>query len=138
MNQGLTSVPGLVSTWNLDGTAGCLGPMSLAPTSAATLGNLNFGVVCTQTPANAIAVWGLTLGTLPAPFPVLGVGIWIDPTVLVTATASANGLGAMRLGVPIPATAPLGFTLATQALVLDPCGSQGFTASNALTIVVQP
>jgi hypothetical protein len=29
-----------------------------------------------------------------------------------------------------------GFVFATQALVLDPCGSQGFTASNALSMVV--
>lgn len=177
MNLELASVPGLVSTWNLNGTfgdssstlhatssgqvtftantlalaptllpiatgtstAGCLGALALMPTGAAQVGNLGFGIACTQTPPSAIAVWGLSTGTLPGSFPLLGVDIWIDPTgLLLTTTAIANGLGALRLGVPIPATAPLGFTFATQALVLDPCGSQGFTASNALTTFLVP
>lgn len=172
MNQELLAVPGLVSTWNLDGntldtsstmhatangqvtftpntltlpvpapaaavgasTPGCLGALVLTPTSAANAGNLAYGAVCTQTPPQALAVWGITLGVLPGPLPLLGVDIWLDPTVLVTATATANALGALRLGLPIPATVAPGFPLAVQALVLDPCGSQGFTASNALAI----
>lgn len=177
MNLELASVPGLVSTWNLNGTfgdssntlhatssgqvtftantlalaapllpiatgtstAGCLGALALMPTGAAQVGNLGFGIACTQTPPSAIAVFGLSTGTLPGSFPLLGVDIWLDPTgLLLTTTAIANGLGTLRLGVPIPATAPLGFTFATQALVLDPCGSQGFTASNALTTFLVP
>jgi hypothetical protein len=173
MNQSLIAVPGLVSTWNLDGafidtsstlhatatgqvtwtpntllltvpqpatavgasTPGCLGALVLTPTSAPNAGNLGFGIVCTSTPAQAIAIWGITLGVLPGPLPLLGVDIWLDPTVLVTATAQANALGALRLGIPVPATVTPGFPLATQAIVLDVCGSQGFTASNALSFV---
>jgi hypothetical protein len=175
MNQSLTSVPGLVSTWNLDGhaldtsgglhgtvsgavaftpnplpltlpaaaiasgasTAGCLGALRLAPTAAANAGNTAFGIACTRTPANALAVWGLTAGALPAPLPLLGVDVWLDPTgFLITSSAVGNGLGTMRVGIPLPAGAPIGFTFAAQALVLDPCGSQGFTASDALTVTV--
>ncbi|HEX6811926.1 MAG TPA: LamG domain-containing protein [Planctomycetota bacterium] len=177
MNQELVSIPGLVSSWNLNGhlfdlsgagqhatssgqvtfttntlnlttpvmatawgasTPGCLGNMLLAPTCAAQVGNNAFGVMCTRTPAQAIAIWGATLGVLPVGVPLLGVDIWLDPTVLVTFTAFANGLGAMRLGFPIPAGAPIGFQLALQGIVLDPCGSMGFTASNAMLVAIQP
>ena len=177
MNQQLASVPGLVSTWNLDGhfldtssgqhgtasgqvtftanplvlavpqlpaasgssTPGCLGNLALAPTAAANAGNADFGLACVTAPANALSVWGLTGGVLPAPLPLLGVGVWVDPSVfLVTLAAVGDGLGTVRLAVPLPASAPPGFAFAAQALVLDPCGSQGFTASDALTITVQP
>jgi hypothetical protein len=176
MNQTLTGVPGLVSTWNLDGhaldtsaglhgtasgqvtftantlalsgpalplatgasTPGCLGALALMPTSAAQVGNGAFGFVCTATPPSAIAVFGVTGGVLPAPLPLLGVDIWVDPTVLVTATALANSLGTVRLALPLPPNAPVGFVLGAQALVLDPCGPQGFTASPALLTTIIP
>jgi hypothetical protein len=175
MNQSLVGVPGLVSTWNLDGhlldtsgglhgtssgavtftanpltlpipaaavasgasTPGCLGALRLAPTAAANAGNTAFGLACTQTPPNALAVWGLTGGALPGPLPLLGVDIWVDPTgFLITVGGAANALGTVRTSVPLPAGAPIGFTFAAQALVLDACGSQGFTASDALTVTV--
>ncbi len=176
MNQELSSVPGLVSTWNLNGTfldssstlhatssgqvtvtantlalttplqpfsfgtstPGCLGAMSLSPTSSAQVGNAAFAMACTRTPPSALAVWGLSLGALPGSFNVLGIDVWIDPTGLVTLTALADGLGTLRLGVPMPSGTPIGFSFAAQALVLDVCGSQGFTASNAMTVIVQP
>ncbi|MEO6595593.1 MAG: LamG domain-containing protein [Planctomycetota bacterium] len=119
-------------------TPGCLGALLLSPTSAAQLGNVGFGVECTRTPAGAIAIWGASSQVLPGSFPLLGVDVWLNPTGLITITELANGLGALRVGVPVPATAPLGFTFALQAFVLDPCGAQLFTASNALTIVVLP
>ena len=174
-NQTLSTVPGRVSTWNLDGhaldtsaalhatisgqvtfnanplvltspampvasgqsTPGCLGPILLAPTAAAQLGNLDFALAATTAPANAIAIWGLSAGALAAPLPLLGINVWLDPTGLVALTATANGRGVLRQPVPVPATAPLGFTFAAQALILDPCGSQLFTASDALTVVLQ-
>lgn len=175
MHQALFSVPGRVSTWNLDGfsldtssglhanlvggvtytpnalnlsapllptaagasTPGCLGSLELGPTTAAIAGTNAFAFACTRTPAGAIGIFGATVGVLPAPFPLLGVDVWLDPTGLVTATATANGLGALRLPLPLPATAA-GASFGLQALVLDPCGPQGFTASHALHVVVQP
>jgi len=175
MNQALFSVPGRVSTWNLDGftldtsstlhatavggvtytantlnlttpllptavgasTPGCLGSLDLAPVCAANAGNAAFGFACTRTPPGAIAVFGATLGTLPVSFPLLGVDIWLDPTGLVTFTALANNLGTLRQPLGLPITAA-GITLGLQAIVLDPCGPQGWTASQALNVVVQP
>jgi hypothetical protein len=120
------------------GTPGCLGALRLSPTSAPQLGNLGFGIECVRAPAGAIAVYGASVGVLPSPFALLGFDVWIDPTGLVTVTEFANGLGALRLGFPIPAGAPVGFSFGVQAVVLDPCGPQGFTASDALSVVVVP
>ncbi|MBL8753743.1 MAG: LamG domain-containing protein [Planctomycetes bacterium] len=118
-------------------TAGCLGAMALAPTCMAQA-NAPFAWACTRTPAGAIGVFGVSLGTLPQPIPVLGIDVWIDPTVLATATGIADGLGTMRLSFPIPAGIPAGVSFAAQTVVLDPCGAQGFTASDAMSVVVVP
>jgi hypothetical protein len=137
-NPLVLATPAMPQAWGAS-TPGCLGNLLLSPTSAAQVGNSSFGVMCTQTPAGAIALWGGTLGVLPGPIPLLGVDIWLDPTVLVTFSATANGLGAMRLGFPISNTAPTGYQLALQSLVLDPaCAAQGWTASNAQVVVIQP
>ncbi|MCA8967496.1 MAG: hypothetical protein KDC48_21625, partial [Planctomycetes bacterium] len=101
-------------------------------------GNPAFGVVCGQTPAGAITLWGLSAGVLPVGVPVLGVDIWIDPTGLVTATSIADALGAARINVPIGPAVPLGVSFSAQCLVLDPaCAVDLFTASNAGTFIVQ-
>lgn len=176
MNEELSSIPGRVSTWNLNGlfvdtsgtlhatatgqvtltpntlvlttpilpptavgasTTGCLGPLELAPTSTAKVGLAAFGIVCHPTPPGAFNILGLSFNTLPGPFSILGVDVWLDVSVLVTFGATSNSLGAGY--VPLPIDASLGsFLFAAQAVVLDPCGSQGFTASNALSVFVQP
>ncbi len=176
MNQELYSVPGLVSTWNLNGflldtssglattssgqvtftanplvltspnlptasgtsSPGCLGDLHLAPTSAAQVGNAAFALACTRTPPGALAIWGASAGVLPSSFPLLGVDVWLNPTGLVTVTAIADALGALRMPIPVPGTVAPGYAFAAQAFVLDPCGPQLFTASDALSVVVVP
>ena len=176
MDLALSSVPGLVSTWNLDNdypdssggqhatatgqvtfvpgppltpsllppglpagqsTPGCLGDLRLAPSGPAMPGYAGFGVVCTRTPPGAPVVWGASNGVLSSPLPLLGVDVWIDPTGLVVAGGTADVLGAARAPIPVPSTTPVGFGFGIQCVVLDACGPQLFTASNALTIVVQ-
>jgi len=177
MNLRLDSVPGLVSTWNLDGdytdsssamngsvsgqvqwaanplllappvlplsfpsgasTPGCLGDLRLCPTGPAVPDYLDYGVVCNQLPPGSLCLWAGTLATLPAPINVLGIDVWVDPTVLATVGGLADGLGSARLAFPLPSNAPVGWTFALQCIVLDPCGAQGFTASDAATIVIQ-
>jgi hypothetical protein len=84
-------------------------------------------------------------GRLPAALPVLGVGIWLDPALLLaTATVGSNPNGACELPLPIgnhPALA--GLRLFAQFLWLGPsspapCPPLGLSASNALDLVVQP
>ncbi len=135
----LVLAPGLAPFPSGVSTPGCLGALALAPASMANTGNTAFALACTATPPNALAVWGLTGSVLPGPLPVLGVGIWVDPSAfLITASAVGDGLGALRLAIPLPPGAPVGFVFAAQALVLDPCGALGFTASDASTVVVTP
>jgi hypothetical protein len=119
-------------------TPGCLGALAISCGSAAQVGNAAYSLACTRTPPSSIAVFGVSAGVLPGSFPLLGVDVWLDPTGLITATAQANALGVLRLPIAIPAGAPIGFAFGAQVLVLDPCGSQGFTASNALLTTVQP
>ena len=177
MNMRLDSMPGLVSTWNLDGdfldssstmdatasgqvqwavnplllappfvplsfqmgasTPGCLGDLTLCPTGPAVPDYADFGVVCNQLPPGSLCLWAGTLTTLPAPINVLGVDIWVDPTVLATVGGLADGLGSARLAFPMPVNAPIGWAFSLQCIVLDPCGPQDFTASEAATIVIQ-
>lgn len=119
-------------------TPGCLGDLLLTPSGAMTPGNLGFGLVCGRTPPGALAVWAATAGVLPGPFPILGVDIWVDPTVLVIGTSIADALGSTRFDVPVGATAPFGASISAQCLVLDPaCAVDLFTASDAGTYVVQ-
>jgi hypothetical protein len=177
MNEELLAVPGLVSTWNLNGnlldssstmhgtvgglltpattapvlttpafaglasgvsTPGCLGALSLAPTSTPSALNLAFAAVCTRTPPNALVGWGIAFGVIPASFPLLGVDVFLDTAGMQVTTVTANSLGAARLGMPIGAAFPPGFAWAVQSMVLDPCGPQGYTASNALSLSVLP
>ena len=177
MNQELVSIPGLVSTWNLNGlfvdssgtqhatasgqvtftvnplilsaplvppfaagasTPGCLGPLTLAPTATAKVGNPAFGIVCHPTPPGAFTILGLSFGVLASPFPLLGVDIWLDPTVIVTFGATSNSLGAAYIPLPIDISIPPGFLFGAQALVLDACGTDDFTASNALVVFCHP
>ncbi|MCK5943934.1 MAG: LamG domain-containing protein [Planctomycetes bacterium] len=176
MNLELSSIPGYVSTWNLNNdfldssstqhaiaggtvvfnanplvltpapiafglpqgasTPGCLGDLRLCPSGPA-VGNANdYRLVCTRTDPNAFVFWGASAAALPGPLPLLGVGVWLDPTGLVVVGLNADGLGSASLALPIPGGIA-GYTFAAQCLVLDACGPQGFTASDALTIVVQ-
>ncbi|MEZ5967272.1 MAG: LamG domain-containing protein [Planctomycetota bacterium] len=118
-------------------TAGCLGDVLLSPSTAAQVRNAEFAAVCTQTPPSAAALWLLTGSTLPSPLPFLGVNVWVNPAGSIAIPAAAASLGALRLGLPIPA-GPVGGSVALQAFVLDPCGSQGLTASNAMTLAIVP
>jgi hypothetical protein len=178
MNMELASVPGYVSTWNLNGgfadssgslhatgfgnvsftanplnlatmpfvpalpfgtsTPGCLGPLAITFGSMPKVGNLAFAPVCTQTQSNGPGFLLASLAPLAQPIPVVGVNLWIDPNTLVSAFAPANGLGAARSPLPIPAGVPAGTMLHFQYGFLDACGPQGVTASDAVTAIVLP
>lgn len=177
MNLELGNVPGLVSTWNLNGnyvdtsggmhatatgavtpsatgpaltptllqpayqfgasTPGCLGPIALSVGSIATPGNLAFAPVCTRAPSGSFGMLLVSLAALPAPIQIAGFDLWVSPVPAKLLLGSVNGLGTVRCGLPIPASVPPGFTLALQFGILDPCGPQGITASDAASVVLQ-
>jgi hypothetical protein len=177
MNYSLNSVPGLVSTWNLDNhlldtsgglhatssgqvtftanplslttlgaqsgfpvgasTPGCLGPLAMSFGSLPQAGNLDFAPVCTRSPANAPALFAVAFQTAALPLPVAGVNYLLDPASSVLVFTTANGLGVTRMPVGLPAWVGPGFSFAFQVGFIDPCGPQGFTASDALVTITQ-
>lgn len=178
MNMELSTIPGYVSTWNLNNdaldssstqdatiggsvtftanalaltpnlpvvdfglptgnsTPGCGSDLLLCPSGPSVQNYNDYRVVCTGTDPNALTFWGFSLNALAAPLPLLGIDVWIHPTNLILIGNTSNGLGSSSINVPIP-TGVGGFTFATQCMVLDACGPQGFTASDALVVVVQ-
>lgn len=176
MNMELASIPGYVSTWNLNNdfldssgaehatssgqvtfaanpltltqpilgfgipagssTPGCEGDLRLSMSGPSVVNYNDYRIVCTRVPANTLTLWGASGGTLPAPLSVLGVGIWVAPVNLVAVSAMSNSLGMTDLNLAIPPGIS-GFAFAIQCVALDPCGPQGFTASDAELIIVQ-
>jgi len=134
----LVLAPQLLPSASGLGTPGCLGALRLTASSAAQVGNQGFRVVGTRMPPNALGIWAASMGTLPGSFNVLGVDVWLDLVGLVTAPGSANGLGVMSLPLAVPTTAAPGLQFAVQAVVLDACGPQQFTSTDALTILLLP
>ena len=120
------------------GTPGCLGDLRLAPSSAASLGNAGFAIVCTRAPANATVAWGISTGVLPSPVVLKGAAVWLDLAGVMLGIGGADALGASRVPIPIPASAPLGFQFAIQAAPFDPCGPFGFTTSEAMVVQLVP
>ncbi|MEO6596404.1 MAG: LamG domain-containing protein [Planctomycetota bacterium] len=176
MGMALSSMPGEVSTWNLDGNAidssgsnsgaaigspafaanslslqvvafpgalaigygsGCATNPLAAVSALANVGNLGFGFVGTRAPAGPGGFLLLSAASLPAPFPIFGVDVFVDITVGVLAFVPANVLGTGQIGFPIPNDLTLvNFSFYSQFAWLDgSCGS-GFSASNAMLSVI--
>ena len=114
---------------------GCLGDLKLCPSGPSVAGYNDFRVVCTRVPPAALTVWGGSVGTVTTPLPLLGVDVWLDPTGLVVVSNTADALGSSSASLPIPPGIS-GFSFGIQCIALDPCGQQGFTASDALVIVI--
>lgn len=172
----LYGVPGLVSTWNLDGhlidtsslqngtmsggvtfttnpltltalaqpsatavgagTVGC-GPFYMSFGSLPQAGNLDFAPVCTGAPANAATFLAMAFSAVAAPAPIAGIDFWLDQGTTLLVLASTDAFGVSRFAVPHPAWLPAGQSFAFQYGFVDPCGSQGVTASDALVTLTQ-
>jgi len=175
MYMELTSVPGYVSTWNLNNdfldssggqhatssgqavfttntlaltaptlafglpqgasTPGCLGDILLCPSGPSVDNYNDFRVVATRVPPGTLTLWGASGGTSPAALPLLGVDIWLNPIGLVVVGNTSDVLGSASANLPIPAGLA-GFTFGIQCIAVDPCGTQGFTASDAMIVVI--
>lgn len=178
MDLRLASIPGEVSTWNLDGDAtdssganvgamvgstafaastrpetalpfngllpfgsasGCQSGAVCAATAPATVGNAGFAYVGFRSAGSPLGLAVVGLTALPAPFPVLGIDVHVDPTsgVLLTALPAATGTAHVPLPIPNDPSLP-GFALHTQFAWLDATCAGGFSASNALTSIIVP
>ena len=120
-------------------TAGCLGGLHATVSSLPNLGNADFAFVGHRGPANAPAVALLSSSPAASPIPLAGIDLWVDAAGLIGGFAvSIDGRGVARLPLPIPSTAPAGFTLAVQFGILDPCGPMGLAATDAVGVATLP
>lgn len=129
----LTPMPALLGVGYGASSAGCLGSIEIGATAVPLVGNPDFAAVATRVPANALAIGFVGFSPANPPLRLLGVDVLIDPMgggdwSLLTSDA----LGAVRFDLPIPASVPSGVSFAVQIGIADPCGRQGWTASNGL------
>jgi hypothetical protein len=105
-----------------------------------SIGNASFAIACSGAPSFAPGNLLLSLSALPAPFPLLGVDLWVNPLspFFLSLLVGSDALGRSALALPIVGDPQLiGFAVAAQHLWLDACGSSGLSASDALLIVLQ-
>lgn len=122
-------------------TTTCGGDLLRVTAGSTTLaGNLDFELVCTEAPAGATGGVLLSVGALAAPFPFLGVNVWVDPLGLLpfVPAVTASPSGTARLPIALDPNSQIGLTIHTQFVFLDAvCGSSGLVASEAGSIIVQ-
>jgi hypothetical protein len=122
-------------------TPGCLGPLAAGVTSMPQAGSDDFAVTCTAAPLGSTqGLLALSLASLPVSQTALGTQLWLDPFHLFALVpAKSVGAGFSTVGLRIPGgPAAIGLKAFAQFLWKDPCGPAGWSASNALHIVVQP
>jgi hypothetical protein len=124
---------------------GCTGPLAISVTSMPQVGNASFALTCGSAPPQASGLLLLTGVRFTTPITVLGVEVWIDPTLAYwPVSASSNQAGASEAPLPIPRVrALLGLRMFAQFFWVGPtspppCPPLGLSASNALDITIQP
>ncbi|MCI0585843.1 MAG: hypothetical protein L0323_03265 [Planctomycetes bacterium] len=122
-------------------TPGCAGPLAIGVTSIPQVGNASFAITCTNAPANAFGFFGVSSAGLTTPLVFNGLAVWIDPfaPLFFEIVVPSDPVGAATVPIPIPANPALaGVQLFFQFAWFDACAPGGFSASNALAVVVQP
>ena len=122
-------------------TPGCLGPLALGVRSMPMLGDTNFALTCSAAPPYAqCGLMAVALQGLSTPLAAVGTSVWVNPSsiiLLLGVTASETGWSLAPL--PIPSNSQLtGLDVYFQEFWPDPCGSSGWSASNALHVTLQP
>jgi len=121
-------------------TAGCLGQPRAAATTWPRVGNADFAVGALRCTTGGAGILWLGTGSLASPLRVLGVDLWLDPSlpnVLVPAVGGASGFG--RVSLPIPNQASLrNRVLCVQTVWTEPSCSIPLFASDGLQFVIAP
>ena len=122
-------------------TAGCAGPLPIGVNSIPQVGNSSFAITCGNGPASAFGFFGVSGAGLAAPLVFNGLAVWIDPfaPLFFEIVVPSDAVGAALVPIPVPANPALaGAQLFFQFAWFDACAPGGFSASNALAVVVQP
>ena len=122
-------------------TAGCDGALAIGVTAMPKLGSTTFALTCTNAPAlSPRGLVAFSLRALSVPVMVVGAKAWIDPAALLViapARSNADGYAVLRVSIP-PQPVLAGFSAAAQFFWQDRCAPSGLSASNAVTVTVQP
>lgn len=127
-------------------TPGCSGRLAASVTSIPKVGNPNFTLTCTNVSAPSLGIAAFSPNPAVLPISVIGIDLWIDPNVLILFAMVATQPGADFV-LPIPASAPtplpVGISFSAQFVWYSDatgpsCPATGWSASNAITFVVQP
>ncbi|HKB16334.1 MAG TPA: hypothetical protein VKF62_09715, partial [Planctomycetota bacterium] len=115
--------------------------------SSPQVGNAAFALTCINAPQNAGGLLGFSGAPLASPLGIASVQVWIDPAspLFFLVLVISDPAGDAQVPIPIPAIpslagaqAYLQFFWFGLALPSPPCPPTGFSASNALAVVVQP
>jgi len=125
---------------------GCTGLHAALVTSLPRVGNASFALTCGNARPFTLGVCALTANRFASPTLVLGgVELWVDPSWYYNPLlVLSNAVGATEVAVPVPNQRALaGSRLFAQFLWVGstappPCPPLGWSASNALEIVIQP
>jgi hypothetical protein len=121
-----------------DSTDGCDGPITIAIDRMA-VGGGDAVIACENGPALGSGWLAVSFDALSAPLSIAGVDVWVDPAssffVLLPAVAESSGYSEFELHA---GHGLVGLAVALQWFWTDACGPQGFTASDALEVTVQP
>jgi hypothetical protein len=110
---------------------------TLAGNSEPRLGNAAFGMPMRNAPANGLGLLGLAFGQTS--LPILGITLLVDPLTAVPVPIYADAFGDALHPFAIPAS-PIytGLEIDAQALWLDACGSELWSSSAGLAVIVRP
>jgi hypothetical protein len=122
-------------------TPGCLGPLALGVRAMPKLSDANFALTCSAAPPySQCGLMAVALQGLSTPLAAVGTSVWVNPSAIILllgVTASETGWSLAPL--PIPSNAQLaGLDVFFQEFWPDPCGTSGWSASNALHVTLQP
>jgi len=121
-------------------TPSCLGYPTLYELVEPKAGEASFGFECRHAPPSAAGVLLLGSRALTKAINILGMDLWIDPTVfMIPVGIASDAKGISRIGLPLPGGTQ-GMNLFAQSIWLNPpgCGGPGsLCASDALAVTVQ-
>lgn len=127
------------------GTAspGCVGLPAISTLSWPQVGNASFALYCTNAGPGSLGVAILNVPALPSALPVFGFDLWVAPVGALLVVVVADAAGRVELPFPMGSSPSLaGAQVHTQFAFYvpgaSPCPAQGWSASDALSITVQP
>jgi hypothetical protein len=121
-------------------TPGCDGPLAAGVTAMPKSGSKRFKLTCTRAPPLQSGFMIVGSAALTIPVGAAGADLWLDlshPAAIWLVTS--DELGFALQGLPVPSSPQaIGLSGYVQFYWKDRCGPSGWSASNALSIMVQP